>query len=135
MDTKRYFFAMAMFFLLTMLALGRDLRLNASPKVPAAEGKLSIDKDSNGNLKLKVETNHLAKPANLSPSATSYVVGIQPRDGKAKNQGQLKVDDNLKGKFETTSRFQAFDIFVTAEDSPNATTPSGMEVLRGTVQP
>lgn len=135
MGLKRYLFPATLLLLLTSFAFARDIRLTASPKVPAAEGKVSLDKDSNGNLKIKVETNHLAKPANLSPSATTYVVWVQSRDGQPENQGQLKVDNDLKGKFETTSRYQAFDIFVTAEDSPSATTPSGTEVLRGTVQP
>ena len=135
MELKRFFFPLTVLVLLTSFAMARDVRLTASPKVPAAEGKVSLDKDSNGNLKVKLETEHLAKPANLSPSATNYVVWIQARDGQPENQGQLKVDNDLKGKFETTSRYQAFDIFVTAEGNPNATSPSGMEVLRGTVQP
>jgi hypothetical protein len=135
MMLKRFLVPLTTLLLFTGLALARDVRLTASPKVPAAAGKVSLDKDSNGNLKIKLETEHLAKPANLSPSATNYVVWIQARDGQPENQGQLKVGDDLKGKFETTTRYQAFDVFVTAEDNPNATTPSGMEVLRGTVQP
>jgi hypothetical protein len=132
---KRLSFTLAILLFLANSLLARDVRLTASPKVPAADGKVGVDKDSNGNLKLKLEANHLAKPANLSPSATNYVVWIQARDAQPENQGQLKVGDDLQGKFETTTRYQAFDIFVTAEGNPTATTPEGIEVLRGTVQP
>jgi len=122
-------------FALTTFAMARDIRLTASSSVPAAEGKVSTDKDQNGNLKVKLETRHLAKPANLTPSATAYVVWIQARGKEPENQGALKVGNDLEGKFETTTRYEAFDIFVTAENNPTATSPSGTEVLRGTVQP
>jgi hypothetical protein len=120
---------------LTTFALARDVRLTASSVVPAAQGKVDIDKDQNGNFKIKLEIHHLAKPANLSPAATNYVVWIQARDKAPENQGLLKVNNDLDGKFETTTRYEAFDVFVTAENDPNASLPRGAEVLRGTVQP
>ena len=69
------------------------------------------------------------------PASTSYVVWIQARGKAAENQGLLKVNNDLNGEFETTTRYEAFDVFVTAESDPNATLPSGSEVLRATVQP
>jgi len=54
--------------------------MTASSAVPAAQAKVDIDKDRNGNFKLKLEARHLANPANLSPAAIGYVVWIQARD-------------------------------------------------------
>jgi len=120
---------------LTTFALARDVRMTASSAVPAAQAKVDIDKDRNGNFKLKLEARHLANPANLSPAAIGYVVWIQARDKAPENQGMLKVNKDLNGKFETTTHYEAFDVFVTAENNANVSSPGGTEVLRGTVQP
>lgn len=120
---------------LTGLAEAKDIRLTADPSVPAAAGKAGLERDRNGNLQLKVEVKHLAKPSNLTPPKQVYVVWIQGRGKGPENQGQLKVNDNLEGSFEGTTSYQAFDIFITAEDNPAAANPSGPTVLRGIIQP
>lgn len=102
---------------LTELAEARDIRLPAAASVPAAAGKAELNRDRNGNLQLKIEVKHLAKPTNLTPPKQVYVVWIQPRGKGPGNQGQFKVNDNLEGSFEGTTSFEAFDIFITAEDS------------------
>jgi hypothetical protein len=62
-----------------------------------------------------------------------YVVWIQPNGRPAENKGQLNVSKNLDGEFKTVSPYKKFDIFVTAEDAGNVTSPTGQEVLRNTV--
>lgn len=116
-------------------AQAKDFPLTASPSVPAAKGKVSVDKDKNGNRKVKIEVQHLAKPSALTPAQTDYIVWIQARGKDPENQGRLRVNDKLDGDLETTTPYEAFDIFVTGEDHPNTTAPSGPEVLRGTIQP
>ena len=120
---------------LSGLAEARDIQLIADPTVPAAAGKVELNHDRNGNLKVKVEVQHLAKPGALTPAKQAYVVWIQSRGKEPENQGQLKVNDELKGSFETTTSYPAFDIFVTAEDNPATTTPSGTQILKGTMTP
>ena len=107
----------------------------ADPSVPAATGKAHLDKDKNGNLRLKLEVDHLAKPGALTPARQSYVVWVQPRGKEAQNQGVLKVKDNLEGSFENTVPNADFEVFVTAEDNPAAQMPSGPKLLRAEVQP
>jgi hypothetical protein len=47
----------------------------------------------------------------------------------------LRVNtDDMAGSFRTKTPYKSFDIFVTAEDNPKPDSPSGTEVLRGTVQ-
>lgn len=123
------------FVFLLPLAQAKDFPLTASPSVPAAKGKVAVDKDKNGNRKVKIHVEHLAKPSALTPAETDYVVWIQARGKDAENRGRLHVSDKLDGELETTTPYEAFDIFVTGEENPNATSPAGPEVLRGTVQP
>jgi hypothetical protein len=60
---------------------------------------------------------------------------LQERGGNAANQGQLKMDKNLKATFKAETPFKSFEVFVTAEQDPRITGPSGAEVLRATIQP
>jgi hypothetical protein len=133
---KRAFLITSFVFLCLMpFAHAKEFPLTASPSVPAAKGKVDIDKDHNGNRKVKLQVQHLAKPSALTPAQTNYVVWTQARGREPENKGQLSVDKNLEGKLETTTTYEAFDIFVTAEGNPNVAAPQGLEVLRGTIQP
>jgi hypothetical protein len=123
------------FLLVASFALAKDFPLTASPSVPAAKGKVSVDKDKNGNRKVKIQVQHLARPSALTPAQSDYVVWIQARGKDAENAGRLRVNDKLEGELEMTTPYEAFDIFVTGEDGSNPTAPVGPEVLRGTVQP
>ena len=131
---KRAVLIFAFLFLLPF-AYSKEFPLIASSSVPAAKGKVDVDKDHNGNRKIKVEVQHLAKPSTLTPAQTSYVVWTQARGRDPENKGQLSLDKNLEGKLETTTTYEAFDVFVTAEGNPSVTIPDGPEVLRGTIQP
>jgi hypothetical protein len=94
-----------------------------------------LNKEKNGNLKLKVEVYHLAKPSALSPARQTYVVWTQARGKDPKNHGVLKVNDKLEGNFEDTVSNQDFDVFITAEDNPSIEAPSEPTLLKGTMQP
>jgi hypothetical protein len=121
--------------ILSCLAAASDVKLTADPSVPAAGGKAHLSKDKNGNLKLKIEVYHLAKPGALTPAKQNYVVWTQGRGKDPQNQGVLKVNDSLEGKFENTITNEDFDVFVTAEDNPTIDTPSEPKLLKGTIQP
>jgi hypothetical protein len=117
------------------LAAASEVRLTSDPSTPAAVGKAHLNKEKNGNLKLKVEVYHLAKPSALTPSRQTYVVWTQPRGKDPQNQGVLKVNDKLEGSFEDTVSNQDFDVFITAEDSPTVQVPSQPKLLKGSMQP
>jgi hypothetical protein len=76
----------------------------------------------------------LAKPGKLTPPANAYVVWFQEQGSEPINQGQLKVSNKLKGEFKTTTRYQNFDVFITAETDPMAKVPSGQTVLTSKIQ-
>lgn len=120
---------------LSSLARASEVRLTADSTIPAAVGKANLNKEKNGNLKLKVGVHHLAKPGALTPARQTYVVWTQARGKDPQNQGVLKVNDKLEGTFENTVSNQDFDVFITAEDNPKAEFPSEPKLLKGTMQP
>ena len=119
------------------IAYGRKFPLTAASSVPAARGDVDVDHDSNGNTKLKMKVEYLPPPEALTPPSTAYIVWIQERSGNgmAQPQGQLKVDKNRKGNFESVTPAKNFDFFVTAEQDPTVKAPTGMEILKATIQP
>ncbi len=133
----RSFFIFCLALLMTGALAYADKKfpMTATAAVPSATGNVSVDTDSNGNSKVKVNVEHLANPASLTPPATVYVVWIQQRgSNQPENAGVLQVGNDLKGGVETTTPYRSFDVFVTAEHNRTATTPNGPEILRTTVQ-
>jgi hypothetical protein len=102
--------------------------------MPAAQGEAEVGHDKNGNQEVKLTVRHLAKPETLTPPKQAYVVWVQPSGEQPKNSGVLRIDSELKGEFRTNTPYKKFDLFVTAEDSPTATSPSGPEVMRQQIQ-
>ena len=99
--------------------------------VPAAAGRVKIQKDKdNGNTKVDIKVDHLARPSRLTPSADVYLVWIRPNGGEALKQGAIGVDKNLSGELKMETVSKDFDLFITAEQGDSATFPSNVEVLR-----
>ena len=109
---------------------GKKVEMTPATSVPAAQGHADISHDHNGNTIVDLKVHHLAKPENLSPPGSVYVVWFQPNGQPAQNQGQLRVDGNLNGEFKTTTPLKNFDIVVTSEPGPTVTAPSGAEIMR-----
>ena len=109
--------------------------MTAALIVPGARAEVAISKDKNGNTRVKMTVQHLANLENLTPRASAYIIWLQERGGNSENQGQLKMDKNLKATFETVTPFKSFDVFVTAEQDSRVKGPSGPEVLKATIQP
>jgi hypothetical protein len=112
----------------------KKVELQSTSAVPAAKGMAVVQHDRNGNVEVKLSVEHLAKPDQLSPAKQAYVVWIQPEGQSATNAGVLRVNNELKGDFRTNTPAKKFDLLVTAEDSPTATSPSGTEIMRQHMQ-
>lgn len=121
-------------FLLTAAAWGREDRLTNTGLTPAAMGKVTTDNDRNGNTGVEVEVKHMASPESLTPPKNAYVVWIQPRGKDPELLGLLRVNHELEGSLRATTPYKDFDIFITAEDNPKPSFPSGMTILKGTVE-
>ena len=120
--------------LLPLLAYARKYPLTATPVVPGAKGYVDVGKDKNGNTEVTLKVEYLPKPSSLTPPAETYIVWFRRQGSEPESKGQLKVDDNLRGEFKTTTNCQNFDVIVTAETERVPKVPTGPEVLRATVQ-
>lgn len=102
--------------------------------VPAAVGTVKVHKDKdNGDTRLDIQVDHLARPSSLTPSANSYIVWIQPNGRDALKQGAIGVDKHLSGELKVETVSKDFEVFITAEQSDSVTFPSSVEVLRAHV--
>ncbi|NNN06362.1 MAG: hypothetical protein HKL90_10720 [Elusimicrobia bacterium] len=109
---------------------GAGPRMNASPTVPAAEGRVKFGGASNGNTSIDLTVKHLADPARLTPPANNYVVWVRAsKNAAAQNIGALSVDKNLTGTLNTVTALRTFDLFITAEGSGQVQLPTGQPLL------
>ena len=122
------------FTLCTVSLAGKKFPLTAATTVPAARGDVEIGHDRNKNTEIKMKVEHLAKPENLTPPKSSYVVWLQEKGSDAENQGQLRLNKKLEGNFRSVTPRKSFDIFITAEQDAAVKAPSGPEVMRATIQ-
>ncbi len=122
---KLYTICLTFALLCTGAYAAKKYPMTAASIVPGARAEVVISKDKNGNTRLKMTVQHLANLENLTPRATAYVVWLRERGGNAENQGQLKMDKNLKATFETVTPLKSFDVFVTAEQD------SGQKIQAG----
>jgi hypothetical protein len=125
-------FAIVMFAMLAVwpFASAREYHMTAATMVPGATGTVKAEKaKDNGNVKLDIKVDHLARPSSLTPSESSYLVWIRPNGGEAFKQGAIGVDKNLSGELKLETVSKDFDVFITAEQSDSVTTPSDVVVL------
>jgi len=119
----------------SVAASADQFRMRAGESNPAAMGVIHVNTDRNGNLAIELESKHLAPPDRLSPPHSVYVVWAQTAGRQPEVLGQLRVNpQDMAASFKTSVPYHNFDIFVTAEDSARPDSPSGTEVLRGSVQ-
>ena len=128
---------------LTMLAIismaaltscSQKIAFQNSTAVPAAQGKVTIKKDSNKNYAIKIKISNLAEVQRLQPAKNVYVVWIDTDENLIKNIGQIKSDtgfisSKLKASFETVTSFKPKKVFITAEDNPDVSYPGYQMVL------
>jgi hypothetical protein len=120
--------------LLPLLAYARKYPLAATPVVPGAKGYVDIGQDKNGNTEVELKVEFLPKPSSLTPPAENYIVWFRQQGSEPEAHGQLKVNDNLRGEFKTTTNLKNFDVIVTAETERAPKVPTGPEVLHATIQ-
>ena len=129
---RRYSLLTALVLLFALATWAQELRpLMVDPALPGASGTIGIGHDTSDNTYVTIQVKHLAKPDALQPAKTAYVVWIQPPGQLPEKHGVLEVNDKLEAKYTTTTHAKNFDVFVTAEDNPKATEPTGAHLLSG----
>lgn len=124
---------LALIMLLSFTSCGKNIAFQNSSVVPAAEGKVSVKKDSNKNYSIGIKISNLAEVNRLQPSKNVYVVWMETENSVVKNIGQIKSDtgfmsSKLKATFETVTSFEPSKIFITAEDNADVKYP-GMQLI------
>lgn len=123
--------ALTVFLLLVALfGWGQEMRqLTVSPALPAASGTMGISHDTSGTTYISLQAKHLAPPDALHPAKAAYVVWVQPPGEPPQNHGVLQVNSKEEATYSTTTKDRNFEVFVTAEDNPHATSPTGPHLL------
>lgn len=112
-----------------------DYPMSGTSAVPAAQGRVTVRPESNGNQEVEVAVEHLASPARAFEGTSAYVVWLLPANGGSpQNMGVLSTGDDLKGRLKIQTPFKSFQILVSAEAAPNVSAPSDKRVLSATVQ-
>jgi hypothetical protein len=130
---KLFIGALALIMALSFASCGKNIAFQNSSVVPAAEGKVSVKKDSNKNYSIGIKLSNLAEVNRLQPSKNVYVVWMETENSVVKNIGQIKSDtgfmsSKLKATFETVTSFEPSKIFITAEDNADVKYP-GMQLI------
>ncbi len=117
--------ASALIMLLSFTSCAKKIAFQNSAVVPAAQGKVTVNKDSNKNYVVKIKIDNLAEVSRLESSKKTYVVWMETDESLVKNIGQIKSDSKfisskLKASFETVTAFKPIKIFITAEDNADA---------------
>jgi hypothetical protein len=121
----------------TMLGGGAktEYRMTGASAAPAAQGRVTVKPESNGNQEVDVAVEHLAAPSRAFEGTSVYVVWLVPANGGGpQNMGVLSTSDELNGHLKIQTTFKSFEILVSAEAAPNVVSPSGKRVLSAIVQ-
>src|ERR1700747_3545067 len=118
-------------------SVSEDLRKN--PPVTDAEGKATVDTGEFGSFPLEVEVKNLAPPERVIPGATLYVVWARPihslpnepaeAGAPVQNVGALRLEGDKRSVKTRIPPLRNFQIFVTAEPSPNGQSPTSNPIL------
>lgn len=115
-----------------MAACASTAKFPVSNITPAGTIIAKMKKDRNKNYVISITADHLASAERLSPPKKTYVIWITTKDNSVKNIGQLKNKNAKKSVLETLSSFEPVEIFITAEDEGNISSPRGLEISRTT---
>jgi hypothetical protein len=107
--------------------------MNASVENTSGEGTIETRTDKNGNTQVELLVKHLSTPSKVAADASIYIVWIRPDNGDIQNVGALQVDDELVGKFNTTTPHRAFELMVTPEPSARMSQPTHEAVFTAKV--
>lgn len=105
-----------------------------SAVVPAADGRVKIDKDGNNNYSIDVFVENLAPPSKLNPPKEVYVVWMETERNGTQNLGQLVTSSGLfsnalEASLKTVTPYKPIRIVVTAEDETDLQSPGFQTVI------
>lgn len=111
-----------------------SVRLETTPRTPAAIGVVELEQGPNNNTVGKLHVEHLAPPQELRGDLSVYVAWVRPVGANEwQNVGQLIVDESREGSLQVRVPHQQFELAISAESSGDVTDPSHFVVMQGQV--
>jgi outer membrane protein OmpA-like peptidoglycan-associated protein len=107
--------------------------LVGTPLMPRTRGEAEIKTESSGPVAIKAKMKDLTPPTQFGPEYLTYVLWAIPPQGRAKNLGEVRLDDG-KNEIEATVDVQTFSMIVTAEPYYAVTTPSEVVVMENAIR-
>lgn len=105
-------------------------RLAKSPDLPQTEGKVRFHRTRDAQTRIDLKLKHLAQPEELTPPGYLYVAWVRgDKEALPQKVGSLEMDKDLKGELSALTPLNRFDLFVTAESSPEIENPTGLPLL------
>jgi outer membrane protein OmpA-like peptidoglycan-associated protein len=102
--------------------------LVGTPLMPRIRGEAEVRTESAGPVRIKAKMRDLTSPSQFGPEYLTFVFWAIPPQGRAKNLGEVRLDDG-QIEIEATSDVQTFALIVTAEPYYAVTTPSDVVVM------
>jgi outer membrane protein OmpA-like peptidoglycan-associated protein len=108
--------------------------LIGTPLVPRSRGEAEIKTEEAGPIRIKASVRDLAAPGEFGLEYLTYVLWAIRPEGRAKNLGELRLDDG-RAEIETSSDVQTFALIITAEPYYAVATPSDAVVMENVIRP
>jgi outer membrane protein OmpA-like peptidoglycan-associated protein len=109
-----------------------NIDLVGTPLLPRTSGRAEIKTESSGPVRIKARARGLTTASRFGQEYLTFVLWAIPPQGRAKNLGELRVDDG-EAEIEATADVQTFALIVTAEPYYAVTTPSEVVVMENLV--
>jgi biopolymer transport protein ExbD len=116
--------------LLFLTSCASITKFPVSSTLPAAEITAKTKQDKNKNYTIEVTAKHLASPDRLNPPKSNYNVWIVTEENGTMNLGMLTNKNAKTAVLKTKTPFKVIEIFITAEDQGNNSSPNGIEISR-----
>jgi outer membrane protein OmpA-like peptidoglycan-associated protein len=107
--------------------------LRGTPLAPEATGHADVNSRP-GYIEAKTEMHRLQPAARYGPEYLTYVLWAITPEGRAKNLGEVVLDDGGGSHLDVTTDLQAFALIVTAEPYFGVTQPSDVVVMENIIR-
>lgn len=117
---------------LAVLVSGCASRFKADAEAPtyAAKAKIVVKTNRDDNRQMTVTLDHLAPPDRIDPNYRAYAVWIRVPGHETTRAGVLKYNSRQRrGKLRATTPHGNFEVIVSLENNPSASTPSADSIV------
>jgi len=116
---------------LTVPACASRYKVDTEAPAYAGKAKMTVKTNKTGNRELDIHVDHLAPAHRVDPSLRTYAVWISVPGHGVTKAGLLDYNPKRRtGKLSATTPHAKFEVIISLESNPSASTPSQQVVLR-----